>query len=87
MTAVRVSRGRVACSAIRGDVGVGGVGAEHGDGAVAGLGGGEGVGDAFADDEVGLVAGDRWAEPGEARVGAERAAGLSYFGWPGRGSR
>jgi hypothetical protein len=54
-----------------GDVGVGGVGAERGDGPIACLGGGERVGNAFADDEVVFLAGDRWTEPGEARVGAE----------------
>ena len=62
-----------------GDVGVGGVGAERGDGAVAGLGGGERVGNAFADDEVVFVAGDWWAEPGEARVGAEACGRVVVF--------
>jgi hypothetical protein len=62
-----------------GDVGVGGVGAERGDGPVVGLGGGEGVGDSFADDEVVFVPGVRWTEPGEARVGAEACGRVVVF--------
>ena len=70
-----------------GGVGVGGVGAERGDGAVAGLGGGEGVGNAFADDEVVFVAGVGGRSQARRGSAPRRAAGLSYFGCPGRGLR
>ena len=51
-----------------GDDSVGGLGAEDGDGVEPGLGGGEGIGDAFADDEHLLAGGVDRGGPCEAGV-------------------
>ena len=63
-----------------GDDSVGGLGAEDGDGVEAGLGGGEGIWDAFADDENLLAGGVDGGSPRQAGVGAEGGGGVVVLG-------